>query len=713
MRPRARLALWVVALVALLAGVLALAGGFLWADLDAGERAALTALVSGRGALLVVLGVLILVPFGVLVRQWLAAYPEAVIRLREDVDIIRRANPQHRVALTGGRDLRRLGKAVNAFAEAHCALQREVASRIEEANASLEQEKNRLAALMAELSQSVLMCNSEGRILLYNSSASQLLRPDAGGPARAPVGLGRSVFGILDQRLIVHALERVRQRLKQHCQDPVAHFVTARGDALLRAQMAPMLDHQGELIGFVLILEDITREVALDSRRDALLQQLTEGTRAALGNIRAAAETMERFPEMDARHRRRFGEVINDEAQRLSRHLEQALSRHADLLHPQWLLEDMLATDLLVALQRSFAAVGITAHCPPRYQADEESLWLSLDSYSLAQAMTQLMATLAEALGIREVNVEVTTDGHFARLTIGWQGPAPEPEHLHEWEQRPFRAVAEGPAASSLREVLERHGGEIWCQGDALTGYSRLCLQLPATRSETQLPTPARTSGRPVYYDFDLFNQPGQSTELDERPLRELTYTVFDTETTGLAPSEGDEIISIGAVRIVNGRLLMQECFEQLVDPHRSVPRDSQVIHGLTPQMLKGQPDITEVLPLFQRFAEDTVLVAHNAAFDMRFLKLKEAQSDTRFNQPVLDTLLLSALVQPAEGHSLEQIAARLGVQVVGRHTALGDAMVTGQVLLKLIPLLEERGIHTLRQAREASRRTAYARLEY
>ncbi len=716
MRPRVRLALWLLALITLLAGLLALAGGFLWADLDAAERAALTALVSGRGTLLVVLGVLVLVPFGVLVRQWLVAYPEAVIRLREDVEIIHRAHPEHRVALTGSRDMRRLGEAVNAFAEAHCALQREVASRIEEANARLEQEKNRLAALMSELSQSVLMCNSEGRILLYNGSASQLLEPHAGGPARAPVGLGRSIFGILDQRLIVHALERVRLRLRQNCQDPVAHFVTARGDYLLRAQMAPMLDHQGELIGFVLILEDITREVALDSRRDALLQQLTEGTRAALGNIRAAAETMERFPEMDAGHRRRFGEVISDEAQRLSRHLEQALSRHADLLHPQWLFEDMLATDLMVALQHSFATVGVTAHHPsdnPDYQEGEESLWLNLDSYSLVQAMTQLMATLADALDIREVTFEVVADGHFARLSIGWQGPAPEPEHLHEWEQRPFRAVAEGPAASSLREVLESHGGEIWCQGDTVAGYSRLCLQLPATRSEAQMPMPARVPGRPVYYDFDLFNQPGQSTELDERPLRELTYTVFDTETTGLAPSEGDEIISIGAVRIVNGRLLVQECFEQLVDPHRPVPRESQVIHGLTPQMLSGQPDITEVLPLFQRFAEDTVLVAHNAAFDMRFLQLKEAQSGTRFIQPVLDTLLLSALVQPAEGHSLEQIAARLGVQVVGRHTALGDAMVTGHVLLKLIPLLEERGVHTLKQAREASRKTAYAKLEY
>jgi DNA polymerase III subunit epsilon len=132
--------------------------------------------------------------------------------------------------------------------------------------------------------------------------------------------------------------------------------------------------------------------------------------------------------------------------------------------------------------------------------------------------------------------------------------------------------------------------------------------------------------------------------------------------------------------------------------------------------MLEGQPGIDQVLPQLHRFAEDTVLVAHNAAFDLRFLQLKEASSGVRFEQPVLDTLLLSALAhpgQPESEHRLERIAARLGVPVLGRHTALGDAMLTAEVFLRLLPLLEQQGIRTLGQAREASRRTSYARLQY
>jgi DNA polymerase-3 subunit epsilon len=98
----------------------------------------------------------------------------------------------------------------------------------------------------------------------------------------------------------------------------------------------------------------------------------------------------------------------------------------------------------------------------------------------------------------------------------------------------------------------------------------------------------------------------------------------------------------------------------------------------------------------------------------MRFLELKEASTGVRFAQPVLDTLLLSAVLHPSlDDHRLETMADRLGVQVIGRHTALGDALLEAEIFLRLLPLLAARGIVTLRQALEASRQTYYSRLRY
>ncbi len=181
-----------------------------------------------------------------------------------------------------------------------------------------------------------------------------------------------------------------------------------------------------------------------------------------------------------------------------------------------------------------------------------------------------------------------------------------------------------------------------------------------------------------------------------------------------LNPSQGDEIISIGALRIINCNLLYEENFDHLINPMRSLTFESIQIHRIKPEMLHNQPTIDKVLPLFHKFSEDTILVAHNASFDMAMLKVKEEQTGVKFSNPVLDTLLLSSIVHPfQEDHNLEAIAGRLGVSIVGRHTALGDAIAAGEIFLKLIPLLAKQGIYTLKEARLASRKSFYARQKY
>ncbi len=216
---------------------------------------------------------------------------------------------------------------------------------------------------------------------------------------------------------------------------------------------------------------------------------------------------------------------------------------------------------------------------------------------------------------------------------------------------------------------------------------------------------------RPEFHGGSGFAQPSHGDELDGRTLAELRYVVFDTETTGLQPSEGDEIISIAAVRCSRGEVDETDAFSRLVDPGRPIPRASIRFHGITDEMISGEPRIGEVLPAFHAYAGDAVLVAHNADFDMTFLRLKKAETGIEFANVVLDTLLISVFLDPvSQNHSLEAIAERLGVEVEGRHTALGDSIVTARVFCKLLPRLEARGIATLGQVLHASARIRRAR---
>jgi DNA polymerase III subunit epsilon len=696
------------------------------ADLSPAERAQLSAMLGERTPHIVVAALLLLVPLAVALRALHRRYVRAPRRLAEDARVMLTANPAHRAVPRGSAETKRLAAGLNSFAEAHAALKLDVEERVREANARIEQERKRLAALMSELAQSVIVCNAEGRILLYNARAMQLLRKPLDGEAAAGksvslLGLGRSVFAIFDRNLIIHALESIHDRLRQDARSPVASFVTtAPAGQLVRVQMAPVQGAEGPaaatdtpegITGFVMLLDNITRRIETGSRRDSLLQTLTQGTRASLASVRAAVETIASFPEMDSDARSRFIGIISEEAQRMSAGLDQAAGEFADSLRTEWPLEDMRGADLILAARRRVESrLGL----PTKLETVDESIWVKVDSYSLMQAVTYVVSRLQGEFGIREIRFALGVADQLAHLDLIWTGAPLSFETTMAWQTDSLELGGEA-CPLTLKQIIERHSAEIWYQIDKPSQREYFRIAMPVTRpEETPWSAPPAAESRPEYYDFDLFHQPGQTPEQDSRALASLSYTVFDTETTGLNPSDGDEIVSLGAVRIVNGRLLEHEVFEQLVDPGRPMSPDASRITGIDAAMLENQPAIGRVLPAFGQFCEDTVLVAHNAAFDMRFLRLKEEATGVRFAQPVLDTLLLSAVIHPdLESHRLEAIAERMGVSPVGRHTALGDAIMTGEVFLRMIPLLAEQGIRTLGEAREASQKTFFARVEY
>lgn len=705
------LALWLGLTVALL-----------WSTLAPAEKIVVDTILGPRIALLGLSWLLALGAVAVGLSKLYRRYAHAPARLLEKTRVLVAATEPQTLTPAGSTEIKGLGAAINELATQRDHLRADMAQQILQASAHVQQERNRLAALMAELTQSVVVCNLDGRILLYNNRARLQFKVLSDAPALADgaelIGIGRSIYAVFDRKLVAHALESIHQRLARGAASPSAQFVTTtRSGQLLRVQMAPVRasDQAGasaDLSGFVLMLENVTRTFEEGNLRDQLLHGLTERSRSSLANMQAAVDMLS-LPDLEPVMQERFLSVVRDEVSVMSKRVADLAQQSAQGLKTRWPMEEMLGTDLLLAAQRR-----METQCERTVSLDQvdASVWLRVDSFTLIQALSYLATRLVDEFEIKFLRLRLQTVQGRAQLDLIWTGQAMSTETVMSWEMESMRFGSESTPLT-VRDVVARHGGEMWFERERIRheAFFRFLLPLADAQEQREAAQQVRHhDSRPEFYDFDLFQVSDAGHALDDRPLSSLIYTVFDTETTGLNPSGGDEIIQMGAARIVNGKLLRQESFEQLVDPQRMIPAVTIPIHGITQDMVRGQPTIGEVLPAFHVFAQDTVLVAHNAAFDMKFLQLKEAETGLVFNHPVLDTLLLSAVVHPnQESHRLEAIAERFNITVLGRHTALGDAIVTAEVWLRLIPLLQDMGIHTMRQAREAAQKTYYARLTY
>jgi len=208
-------------------------------------------------------------------------------------------------------------------------------------------------------------------------------------------------------------------------------------------------------------------------------------------------------------------------------------------------------------------------------------------------------------------------------------------------------------------------------------------------------------AARPLVYDFDLLDK-AHSTDLDQTHLRDLTFCIFDSETTGLDP-EKDEVIQLGAVRVVNGKVIRTEQFEILVNPGRPIPPSSTKVHQIDDAMVADAPPFAEAYVGFHAFSRGAVMVAHNAPFDMAFLHRHTDASGRAFDNPVLDTVHLSATVFGGSAeHTLDAICDRLDITIPSelRHTALGDAMATAEVFVAMLPILEARNLRSFGEVR-------------
>ncbi|MCP4162747.1 MAG: hypothetical protein GY760_22025 [Deltaproteobacteria bacterium] len=639
-------------------------------------------------------------------------------KISEGISVIQNANPGFRIDVNGSKKVIQIADLINKYADKNEGLSENVKSMIENAGRQLEDEKNILAAFISELSEGVLICRHDGRVLLFNKMAKEFLAKDSENRSKNFIGLGRSVFTIIDKNIIIHALDEIQGKLNSGSENCMATFViVGPKNNQLKVEAVPILDTKKIMTGFIFIMSDITTQIIIDKKSNIMLQNLTKTIRSSLGGIRAAVETIIDFPEMEVDQRKTFTEIILKEAKSLGESIDQNQKEYSTHIHTKWPLVHITAKELIDSYKSRISdKISIDIET---YEI-QENLWLKTDSYSMIMALYFLTTRICDSFSPETVKLKAYLKDKFVNIDLVWQGDPLAIDTLSKWSKMPLMVENEG-ISLTLSEVIEHHNAEIlphfYTDSKELSALKLFIPHVETPGIDTRISSPISlvTEQRPQFYDFDLFEQQVVSSELQDTLLKDITYTVFDTETTGLNPSGGDEIISIGAVRIVNGKLLYNDIYEQLVDPKRSVPQSSIEIHGISPAMLEGQPDVKTVLPQFYKFTEATVLVGHNVAFDMAMLKMKEEVTGIKFTAPVLDTLLLSTIVNTEQDdeHSIEAITERLGISVIGRHTAVGDAITTAEMFIKIIDLLSEKGIYTLKEAVEASKKSYYAQMKY
>ena len=185
----------------------------------------------------------------------------------------------------------------------------------------------------------------------------------------------------------------------------------------------------------------------------------------------------------------------------------------------------------------------------------------------------------------------------------------------------------------------------------------------------------------------------GMVTDSQNQDL-DADYVVFDLETTGFSP-ETNRIIEIGAVKVQNGKIV--DKFSTFVNPQVPIPFRIEQLTSINDSMVIDAPVIADILPEFMKFCEGCVMVAHNADFDMSFIKKPCQRLDIPCKPTIVDTVALARVLLPnLNRFKLDTVAKALGVSLENHHRAVDDAGCTAEIFVKFIEMLRERGMSTL-----------------
>lgn len=547
----------------------------------------------------------------------------------------------------------------------------------------------RLEKILGDYKEAIVICDPHAWILLFNPQAKQLFDSPA-------LSIRHSLFGLCHQAPFADAFRLLRQRAAEAPRFGAElieiDFVcsTIRGATLLNCHMRLVLTDQDSEFVFVLFFDQIPKQIDETGWKASCLAAMIEELRRPLANLNAAAENLKANPDMARDARVAFETVVATESAVLISRFEAVVQESRALTYSQWPLTDIYSSDLIRSVIRKLGAgdkVTATMTGVP--------LWLHADSHAIMLTLEALVGTVNQAASVSQVDIEVLPGHHKVYCDIVWQGEPVPQTVVDSWSHLPLAGAA---ARMTVADVLDRHGSDMWCQHHDREGYSRLRIPLPAARRFGDKEESASWPDRPLRPA--LLPGAGTLAEVADRPLASLAYVVFNTVATGLEPAADTDILEIAGVRVEALRILTDVNFQTLVNPQRPIPPTSVSFHGVTDGEVKGKPPIKVALSQFRAFTGDAILVGHNAALDLALLQAKGEQAKVRFDNMVLDTLLLALALDPeATDHSLDGVCRRLGLPRQGGNGAMATSFSTAQLFLRLIELLATHGITSLGQA--------------
>lgn len=189
-----------------------------------------------------------------------------------------------------------------------------------------------------------------------------------------------------------------------------------------------------------------------------------------------------------------------------------------------------------------------------------------------------------------------------------------------------------------------------------------------------------------------------RQTSLFEMPLSDLRAVVFDLETTGFNPYNGDEIISFGAVAVSGQTVEDNTRYYSLVNPNKTIPAEIERLTGITNEMAASAPELIVVLQQFFDFVHKQILIAHGTGHDKQFLNAALWKtSKINLTHRVLDTMMVAKWLHPEmKTYELDRLLDKYAVPVTVRHHALEDSVMTAQLWVKMIDEIKARQVITL-----------------